>query len=120
MNGDTNRIRILIYELACAARSTCGDPGLPPEDRPALVAHLKRVLVNWDELNAYGAMAEEVLEGIPGGPDLGLRWEDAETEEVLGRGLDALDNGALARLALDPYTLVGLYEQIQGQFRPAW
>lgn len=98
-------------DLLISDHETAGRPVLPAGSRERMIRELERIVVDRDRLVAHVQSLQQRLGGAL--PSRGLLPEDVE-EDALRDGLGALDDGALAALALSPGALCALRSGLFG------
>jgi hypothetical protein len=106
----------LMNDLILADAGDNGPP-LPPGARAGVEAALVRALLDPDRLNDHIRHLQRRL-----GTEFRHRepLDEATTEAVLRGGLATLDDGALARLALNPIALTALADEIEERQPCGW
>ncbi len=109
--------RPYLADLLISEHQTGGEPRLPPGGGRPLRAALRRLLVNRPLLDDHVRFLHQSLAGQFRHAEL-LPADKAE--RLLGRGVAALDDAALAALLLNPAALYALSEEIAERMPAAW
>ncbi len=104
-----SNLRTLISTIDRADRETRGCAELSQSLRDQLIAALTSCLIDPDRLGLYLEILEEVLHREARYLEV---LDDDSLEAVLQRGLEALTNDDLVRLALNPLALINLHDCI--------
>jgi hypothetical protein len=104
-------------DLVISDRETAGRPVLPPGSREQVQEALEQALVNWQALQAHFGELQKRL-GRQFRHSQPLTTEQAEL--IIMHGVGALDEAALAALALNPVALYSLYDEIDERMPESW